>query len=92
MLDKYVWGEVNRISQEAPIPVLNVTSEEIRPGGAGSVANNLAKLGANVCCYGVIGQDDEGKRLLDNLNGIGVETDGIIEASDRPTTVKVRMM
>jgi len=92
MLDKYVWGEVNRISQEAPIPVLNVTSEEIRPGGAGSVANNLAQLGANVCCYGIIGQDDEGKRLLDNLDGIGVETDGIIEALDRPTTVKVRMM
>lgn len=92
MLDKYVWGEVKRISQEAPIPVLNVTSEEIRPGGAGSVANNLARLGANVCCYGVVGEDDDGKRLLDNLNGIGVETEGILSASDRPTTVKVRMM
>jgi D-beta-D-heptose 7-phosphate kinase/D-beta-D-heptose 1-phosphate adenosyltransferase len=92
MLDKYVWGEVKRISQEAPIPVLNVTSEEIRPGGAGSVANNLAHLGANVCCYGAVGDDDDGKRLLNNLNGIGVETDGILSASDRPTTVKVRMM
>jgi D-beta-D-heptose 7-phosphate kinase/D-beta-D-heptose 1-phosphate adenosyltransferase len=92
MLDKYVWGEVSRISQEAPIPVLNVTSEEIRPGGAGSVANNLAHLGASVCCYGVTGKDNEGKRLLDNLNDIGVETDGIIQVSDRPTTVKVRMM
>jgi D-beta-D-heptose 7-phosphate kinase/D-beta-D-heptose 1-phosphate adenosyltransferase len=92
MLDKYVWGEVKRISQEAPIPVLNVTSEEIRPGGAGSVANNLAHLGANVCCYGVIGNDNDGKLLLDNLNGIGVETDGIVQVSDRPTTVKVRMM
>ncbi len=92
MLDKYVWGEVKRISQEAPIPVLNVTSEEIRPGGAGSVANNLAHLGANVCCYGVIGDDNEGRRLLDHLNDLGVETDGIIQDSDRPTTVKVRMM
>ncbi len=92
MLDKYVWGEVKRISQEAPIPVLNVTSEEVRPGGAGSVANNLTHLGAKVCCYGVIGKDDEGKRLLDNLNSIGVETDGIVQAMDRPTTVKVRMM
>ena len=92
MLDKYVWGEVKRISQEAPIPVLNVTSEEIRPGGAGSVANNLAHLGASVCCYGVTGKDNEGKRLLENLNDIGVETDGIIQVSDRPTTVKVRMM
>ncbi len=92
MLDKYVWGEVTRISQEAPIPVLNATSEEIRPGGAGSVANNLAHLGANVCCCGVIGRDSEGERLLENLDSIGVETDGIIQVSDRPTTVKVRMM
>jgi D-beta-D-heptose 7-phosphate kinase/D-beta-D-heptose 1-phosphate adenosyltransferase len=72
--------------------VLNVTSEEIRPGGAGSVANNLAHLGANVCCYGVTGNDNDGNLLLDNLNGIGVETDGIVQVSDRPTTVKVRMM
>ena len=92
MLDKYVWGEVNRISQEAPIPVLNVTSEEIRPGGAGCVANNLAHLGANVFCYGVIGNDNEGKLLLDNLNNLGVDTEGIVQDSDRPTTVKVRMM
>jgi D-beta-D-heptose 7-phosphate kinase / D-beta-D-heptose 1-phosphate adenosyltransferase len=92
MLDKYVWGEVKRISQEAPIPVINVTSEEVRPGGAGSVANNLAHLGANVYCCGVIGKDDEGKRLLEILNTLGVETDGIVEDCDRPTTVKVRMM
>jgi len=92
MLDKYVWGEVKRISQEAPIPVLNVTSEEIRPGGAGSVANNLAHLGANVFCYGVIGNDNEGRLLLDKLNNLGVYTEGIVQDSDRPTTVKVRMM
>ena len=92
MLDKYVWGEVNRISQEAPIPVLNVASEEIRPGGAGSVASNLAHLGANIFCYGVIGNDNEGRLLLDNLNDLGVDTEGIVQDSDRPTTVKVRMM
>lgn len=92
MLDKYVWGEVKRISQEAPIPVLNVTSEEARPGGAGSVANNLAHLGANVYCYGVVGNDNEGRQLLDNLNKLEVDTDGIIQDPDRPTTVKVRMM
>ena len=92
MLDKYVWGEVNRISQEAPIPVLNVTSEEIRPGGAGSVASNLAHLGANIFCYGAIGTDNEGKLLLDNLNDLEVNTEGIVQDSDRPTTVKVRMM
>lgn len=92
MLDKYVWGEVKRISQEAPIPVINVTSEEVRPGGAGSVANNLAELGANVYCCGVIGNDDEGKRLREMLNNLRVETDGIVEDCDRPTTVKVRVM
>ena len=92
MLDKYVWGEVNRISQEAPIPVLNVASEEIRPGGAGSVASNLAHLGANIFCYGTIGNDNEGRLLLDNLNDLGVNTEGIVQDSDRPTTVKVRMM
>jgi len=92
MLDKYVWGEVKRISQEAPIPVINVTSEEVRPGGAGSVANNLAELGANVYCCGVIGNDDEGKRLREMLNNLRVETDGIVEDCNRPTTVKVRVM
>lgn len=92
MLDKYVWGEVKRISQEAPIPVINVTSEEIRPGGAGSVANNLVHLGANVYCCGVIGNDAEGERLREILNTLGVQTDGIIEDCNRPTTVKVRMM
>ena len=92
MLDKYVWGEVKRISQEAPIPVINVTSEEVRPGGAGSVANNLAHLGADVYSCGVIGTDDEGKRLREILNNLKVETDGIVEDSNRPTTVKVRMM
>ncbi len=92
MLDKYVWGEVKRISQEAPIPVINVTSEEVRPGGAGSVANNLAHLGANVYCYGVIGDDDEGKLLREILSNLRIETDGIVEDRNRPTTVKVRMM
>ena len=92
MLDKYVWGEVKRISQEAPIPVINVTSEEARPGGAGSVANNLVHLGANVYCCGVIGNDNEGKQLLKNLNDLKVDTDGVVEDHTRPTTVKVRMM
>lgn len=92
MLDKYVWGEVKRISQEAPIPVLNVTSEEIRPGGAGSVASNLAHLGANVYCYGIVGNDNKAKKLLDNLRDLEVDIDGIIHDPGRPTTVKVRMM
>ncbi len=92
MLDKYVWGQVKRISQEAPIPVINVTSEELRPGGAGSVANNLVHLGARVYCCGVVGSDIEGKELISNLADLTADVGGILEDATRRTTVKVRMM
>ncbi|MDR4506367.1 MAG: D-glycero-beta-D-manno-heptose 1-phosphate adenylyltransferase [Candidatus Scalindua sp.] len=92
MIDKYVWGEVKRISQEAPIPVINVASEEFRPGGAGSVANNLVHLGARVYCCGVVGDDIEGKQLIKNLTDLETDTGGMVEDDTRRTTVKVRMM
>ncbi len=92
MLDKYVWGEVKRISQEAPIPVITVTSEELRPGGAGSVANNLVHLGARVYCCGVVGDDIEGKELIENLVDLKIDAGGMVEDATRRTTVKVRMM
>lgn len=92
MLDKYVWGEVKRISPEAPIPVLSVTSEDIRPGGAGCVINNLCHMGTKVYCAGTIGADAEGRQLLNQLAKLGAETSGIFEDAERPTTVKVRMM
>ncbi|GJQ59538.1 MAG: bifunctional protein HldE [Candidatus Scalindua sp.] len=92
MLDKYVWGEVKRISQEAPIPVINVTSEELRPGGAGSVANNLVHLGAHVYCCGVVGNDMEGKQLRTDLTDREIDAGGMVEDATRRTTVKVRMM
>ncbi|MGR3311413.1 MAG: D-glycero-beta-D-manno-heptose 1-phosphate adenylyltransferase [Candidatus Brocadiales bacterium] len=92
MLDKYVWGEVKRISPEAPIPILSVTSEDSRPGGAGCVINNLCYLGARVYCVGTIGADDEGHQLLNQISKLGAETSGILEDAERPTTVKVRMM
>jgi D-beta-D-heptose 7-phosphate kinase/D-beta-D-heptose 1-phosphate adenosyltransferase len=91
MLDEYVWGDVQRVSQEAPIPILNVTSKEVRLGGAGNVANNLHHLGANVCCYGVVGNDDEGQDLFTDLEELGVNVSGLIE-SDRVTTIKTRMV
>ncbi|MFN3532665.1 MAG: D-glycero-beta-D-manno-heptose 1-phosphate adenylyltransferase [Candidatus Brocadia sp.] len=92
MLDKYVWGEVKRISQEAPIPVINVSSEDVRPGGAGSVVNNLQTLGAQVLACGIIGDDAYGHTLLDILKGMGVDTTGISIDRSRPTILKMRFL
>lgn len=92
MLDKYVWGEVNRISPEAPIPVINVVREELRPGGMGAVISNLVHLGARVVCAGVVGRDAEGQKLSQMIDKLGVDTGGIFTDAERPTTVKTRMM
>ncbi len=92
MVDKYVWGTVERTSPEAPIPVLNVTSEEFKPGGSANVVNNLVTLGAEVSCCGVVGDDGEGKRLKSAIEALGVDTNGVVTVKDRPTTVKVRLL
>ncbi|MFQ5957591.1 MAG: bifunctional heptose 7-phosphate kinase/heptose 1-phosphate adenyltransferase, partial [Candidatus Brocadiales bacterium] len=92
MLDKYVWGEVSRISPEAPIPVINVAREELRPGGAGAVITNLVHLGARVLCTGVVGQDAVGQNLVQMIEKLGVDTSGMFTDTERPTTVKTRMM
>ncbi len=92
MLDKYVWGEVKRISQEAPIPVINVSSEDVRPGGAGSVVNNLKTLGAQVCACGIIGDDAHGHTLMDIFRQLEVDTTGVVIDKSRPTIMKMRLM
>lgn len=92
MLDKYVWGEVGRISQEAPIPVLSVRYDEVRPGGAGNVISNLVKLGASVYGCGVIGDDLDGQCLVNEIEKMGVKSDGIFKDKARSTTVKTRMI
>lgn len=92
MLDKYVWGEVKRISQEAPIPVINVSSEDVRPGGAGSVVNNLQTLGAQVLACGIIGNDTYGHTLLNLFRDMGVDTTGIMVDKSRPTILKIRFL
>ncbi len=92
MVDKYVWGTVERTSPEAPIPVLNVTSEEVRPGGSANVVNNLLTLGAQVACCGVVGRDPEGEQLKQRLADMGVDVSGVVKVKDRPTTVKVRLL
>ena len=68
MLDQYWFGDVKRISQEAPVPIVNITSEEFRPGGAANVAMNIANLGPKVNLYGVGGKDQKLKTLIKALN------------------------
>ena len=92
ILDLYVWGEVERVSPEAPVQVLNVDSDESRPGGAGNVAANLAALGARVHCCGIVGNDPNGQTLCRLLEEQGVDISGVILDKARPTTVKTRMI
>ena len=92
MLDKYLLGQVDRISPEAPVPVLTYHHSENKPGGAANVATNLRKLGARVSIFSVIGGDPEGKTLLNLLDQEELGTEGMIISKARPTTYKTRVM
>jgi D-beta-D-heptose 7-phosphate kinase/D-beta-D-heptose 1-phosphate adenosyltransferase len=92
MLDVYVYGDAIRISPEAPVPVLKVTETESRCGGAASVAADIVALGAVPLCVGVLGQDANGDLLRKQLTAIGADIAGLIEAPDRPTTTKQRLI
>lgn len=92
MLDRYVWGKVDRISPEAPVPVVLVTKTEDRLGGAGNVVNNLCCLGAKVSVAGFIGADEEGKVVRELLLQRGVSCDGVIVDPRVQTTVKTRVI
>ncbi len=92
MLDVYVYGDALRISPEAPVPVLRVKRTESCCGGAGSVAANLAALGAHPACIGIVGDDPDGHILIEKLRGLRAQTLGLIRASDRPTTKKERLV
>ena len=92
MIDDYIIGSVERISPEAPVPVVSVKEERFVLGGAGNVINNLATLGVKTYCYGVIGDDIDGDRLKKSLKLLGVNTDGLIRSEDRPTIVKRRIL
>jgi len=92
MMDTYMWGTSDRISPEAPVPVVHVTSVENNPGGAANVALNLASLGADTSVVGVVGDDTEGIVLKDLLTEKSIGTGGIVCDADRPTTVKARVI
>ena len=92
ILDEYIWGDVSRISPEAPVPVVWVKSENYVPGGSCNVANNIRSLGGEVHVMGVIGRDARGKALTDVLKRNGVGTDDIQTDAARPTTLKTRVI
>jgi D-beta-D-heptose 7-phosphate kinase/D-beta-D-heptose 1-phosphate adenosyltransferase len=92
MLDRFIWGEVERISPEAPVPVLRVTSESFRLGGTANVAHNIRALRGRVTACGVVGRDETGKRLLQGLAEIGVSTTGVFSESHFQTTQKSRVI
>ncbi len=92
MLDRYFWGEVDRISPEAPVPVVRVTRRSARLGGAANVAANLRALGAQVQLAGIIGDDREGAELRELAVGHGIGIDGLHVEPGRETTEKVRII
>ena len=92
ILDRYIWGEVDRVSPEAPVPVVQMTNQTLRLGGAANVISNLAALGARAELVGVIGDDDEADRLRSEIQELGLNAAGLIRAARRPTTVKTRIL
>jgi len=92
MLDIYTFGDAERISPEAPVPVLKVRDIKTRCGGAASVAVDLATLGAKVFCIGIVGDDENAKILKQLLSNAGVDTAGIVTADERPTICKHRLI
>ena len=91
ILDEFIWGQVTRISPEAPIPVVWVKSESFIPGGACNVANNIRALGGKAEVVGVIGREGRGRMLIDLLKERGIGVTGICK-DGRPTTLKTRVI
>jgi rfaE bifunctional protein kinase chain/domain len=92
MLDSYIRGDVQRVSPEAPVPIVSFGSRDERLGGAANVALNLVALGAYPILCSLIGSDEEGQRLLAEAKNANVDTSGIVSVDDRQTTVKIRVI
>lgn len=92
ILDEFLWGKVDRISPEAPVPVVQVTGESFYPGGAANVARNLREFTAHVSIAGVTGDDEAGARLRGLLGAQDIDTNGVFTDASRPTIVKTRII
>jgi len=92
MIDHYLSGSVQRISPEAPVPVVRLDQKTCSPGGAGNVARNLSNLGIHVTLSGLVGDDENGKRLIEDLGKTGVDCSFVLSSPSRPTTSKTRVM
>ncbi|HYL99377.1 MAG TPA: PfkB family carbohydrate kinase, partial [Blastocatellia bacterium] len=92
MLDEFIWGRVRRISPEAPVPVVEVERQTLALGGAGNVASNLSSLGALPVVIGVVGNDDDARRLAVALKTAGLSPESLIVDESRPTTLKTRII
>jgi rfaE bifunctional protein kinase chain/domain len=92
MLDRFIWGDVERISPEAPVPVLRVTSETFRLGGAANVVHNIQSLGGRGTVAGVVGRDRTGAMLLRELRTAGISTTGVFVETGVQTTQKTRVI
>lgn len=92
MIDRFIWGDVERISPEAPVPVLRVTDESIRLGGAANVIHNIRSLGGQVTACGLVGVDNAGKRMVQELQRVGASTAGVIVDRQHQTIQKTRVI
>lgn len=92
MVDEYLWGEVDRISPEAPVPIVNIRKESYTLGGAGNVVNNLVGLGSKVSVIGIAGSGIWGQLLVEHLNRLNVDASGVIRDGHRPTIRKTRII
>lgn len=92
MLDRFIWGDVRRISPEAPVPVVQVTRESMHPGGAGNVVANLAALGARPRVIGWVGRDAAGSAIRDLLDALGADARGVLVSESAATIEKTRII
>ncbi len=92
MLDRFIWGDVRRISPEAPVPVVRVTRESVHPGGAGNVVANLAALGARPVVAGWIGRDEAGRSLVQLLKDLGADASGLLSTAEVQSIEKTRIL
>ncbi|MFA6825064.1 MAG: PfkB family carbohydrate kinase, partial [Bacteroidales bacterium] len=92
MIDSYMWGKVDRISPEAPVPIATIVKTEDRLGGAANVALNIKAMGANPILCSVVGHDPKAKSILSLMKKLNITKDGILLSRERETTVKTRIL